>query len=307
MTRTAPLLSLLLAGCVIGSEKYPRPRDLSPTWLVDRTRVLAIAAEPPEIRPGERATFSALLAGPDLDADPLVQVWFACPVDDEGNGFGCVPDLGALDLDSDPEALFDAGFIGTVPGLPPTYTAPGDLLAGLDEAARAEGRYVNTQVTAVPERLLTGLGEATGTATLPDVDFQDIEVAYKRLVVSEALTPNHNPTLEAFLVDRVEIAPGAVVEVDAGQRYDLGLRLPDGAREVYVFVNGDGEAEERVEEPYAAWYSTGGEVLEEVTLHPYLESTWEAPADAGEEGTWFVVLRDRRGGMVWHTQGWRVR
>jgi hypothetical protein len=298
------VLPLLLASsCVIGGDRYPRPRDLSPSWLVDRTRVLAVVAEPPEIRPGMTSRFSALIASPT--DEELLKVWFACPVDDEGNGFGCFADLGSLDLENaTAEDLFELGVVGFEPGLPPSYTAPGDFLESVPPEDRPEGRYVNVQVSALPESVTSGVDpDAT---EVPEVDFNEVEVAYKRLVVSEAPTPNHNPTIDTFMVDRIAVDADTVVVVEAEQSYDLGIRLPDGTREVYEFITSDGVVEERVEEPYASWYSTGGEVLEEVTLHPYLESTWTAP-DGPEEGTWYVVLRDRRGGMVWHVQRWAVR
>mgnify|MGYP000105800186 CR=1 FL=1 len=290
-----------LSSCVIGSEKYPRPRDLSPTWLVDRPRVLAVVAEPPEVRPGEAATFSALIPDPTSE-DDLFQVWLACPVDDAGNGFGCLTDFSDVDLENaTPEELADLGLIGVAPGpFPPTYVAPLDLLDDLSEEERLEGRYVNAQVTAFP-------GDLTQATSATDIDFNEVEVAYKRLVVSEARTPNHNPSIATFVVDRLEVPADAVVQVDPKQEYDLGIQLPDGTRELYEFVTSSGEVEERVEEPYASWYSTGGEVQEEVTLYPYLESTWTSPETSGEEGTWYVVLRDRRGGMAWWTQRWVVR
>ena len=41
MSRTLTAIAcLLLTGCVLNSDKYPRPRDLAPNWLVDRTRLL---------------------------------------------------------------------------------------------------------------------------------------------------------------------------------------------------------------------------------------------------------------------------
>ena len=308
MSRRLPiaLVCALATSCVIGNDKYPRPRDLSPTWLVDRTRVLSVVAEPPEIRPGERATFSALLATPDADQPEdggLSKLWLACPVDDAGNGFGCVVDFDSLDIEElGPDELAELGFIGFEPGLPPAYTAPADLLDDLDEEERVEGSYVNVQLTALPDELLAGT-----SSDAPELDFNEVEVAYKRLVVSEARTPNHNPSIATFVVDRLEVPADAVVQVDPKQEYDLGIQLPDGTRELYEFVTSSGEVEERVEEPYASWYSTGGEVQEEVTLYPYLESTWASPETSGEEGTWYVVLRDRRGGMAWWTQRWVVR
>ncbi len=282
-----------LAGCVLNSEKFPRPRDLSQSWLVDRTRILGIRAELAEIRPGSRAGFEALVGHADGEDPELAIVWLACP---EGGEFGCTTDLGSVDFETaTPEELAAIGFIGFEPGLPPSYLAPPDLLDDLDEAERLEGLNVLVQVTAFPTEVL---GE-----DLEELDFNEVEAAYKRLVVSEATTPNTNPALAAFVVDRLAVQPDAVVHVEAEQRYALGILLRDeNGRETYEFLNSDGQVEERVEEPYASWYATGGEVLEPVTLWPYMESTWVAPSEPGTSGTWYVVVRDRRGGMSWWTQ-----
>jgi hypothetical protein len=291
------MISLLLAGCVINGDKYPRPRDLAPNWLVDRTRVLGISADPPEARPGEVVTFDSLI-GTATDDDPALAIlWLACPVDDEGNGFGCATDLGAIDLNTaDPEALAELGFIGFEPGLPPVYTVPPDLLDGLDDRQRLEGVYVLIQVLALPLESIED--------PVDELDFAEVESAYKRLIVSEAPTPNHNPPISEFTVDRQYVPPDTIAYVEPGQTYELGILLPDGTREIYEYLTSDGATEQRVEEPYASWYATDGEILEEVTLHPYLESTWTAPAERGTTGTWHAVLRDRRGGMSWISQPW---
>ena len=70
--------------------------------------------------------------------------------------------------------------------------------------------------------------------------------------------------------------------------------------------NTDGIAEDRIEEPYATWYSTeGGSIGELWTLYPHLETEWTA-GSYGQTGTWWAVIRDRRGGMAWIEQQWAV-
>lgn len=298
MTRHPHLVVVLAAllstaGCVIGSEKYQRPRDLEESWLVDRTRLLGVRADPPEIRPGETARFEALLPQPDQE-EPWPRVWFACPVTEEGAGFGCNLDLGGTG--STPTGAAD-DFIGLEPGFPPVYTAPGDLLDGLtDESDRREGVQVLAQVAALPPELLEEGASA-------DIDFNEVELGFKRLVVSEATTPNRNPAIVDFVIDKLPIAPGAEVVVTTGQQYALGVILEEALIERYEYLTSVGELEERREEPYVDWYATGGEVLEPITLYPYPETTWQAP-DRPARGTWFAVVRDRRGGLTWHTQEW---
>lgn len=291
------LVLLTLAGCVINSERYPRPRDLSESWQVDRTRILAVRGEPPEIAPGEAARMEALIAHP-VDEDPeLNLVWLAC---EDGGEFGCATDLSGLDLE-DPVALQEAGFIGFEPGFPPFYAASADLLDDLAPEDRLEGVNVQTQLFAFPAEVL-----AAGAPE--DIDFNEIEVGFKRLVVSEAKTPNNNPRIADFTVDGIVVAESVrTVEVSTGQQYDFGLELDEVLGiETYLFVNSAGEVEERVEKPYAAWFATSGEVTEPVTLHPYLEMTWTAPDEPGP-GRLFAVVRDRRGGMAWIVRDYLVR
>lgn len=291
--------ALSLGGCVINSESSPRPRDLSESWQVDRTRILAIRAEPPEIAPGEAAVMESLIAGP-LQAPPeLSLVWLAC---EEGGDFGCATDLSGLDFESfDLQAAQEAGLIGFEPGFAPRYVAPPELLDPLPDEERVEGVSVQTQLFAFPP-------EALAEGAVDDIDFNQIEVGFKRIVVSEALTPNNNPVIAAMTVEGAEI-PAAVeaVEVSVDQQYEFGVLLDENLGiEEYLFVNSDGEIEDRIEEPYVAWFSTGGEVTEPVTLWPFLEMTWTAPSEPGPVRL-FAVLRDRRGGMTWHVQDIVVR
>lgn len=313
MTPRRPLLAvlggLLLAGCPIGNDRYPKPADLTPAWKIDRLRVLAIRAEPPEVRPGETATFEALVLDPEGDA--AATAWLACPPeDDDGVGFGCGLD-GSIDFSApDPSGFADAGVIGFEPFLQPEYTATEDDLAGVAEDERSEGTYVLVQIAVLPPSVLQGEGEAD-----PDVggqggfDFNEVEVAYKRLIVSEAPTPNANPAIDAFTVDGQVVPEQTTILVDPGRDYEIGMNLLDGTVETYQFVTDDGDIEERTEEPYVTWYTDGGEMRESATLFPFLDATWRAPeADADiTEGTWWGVVRDRRGGMTWVSRRWRLR
>jgi hypothetical protein len=293
------LIILSLSGCIIGNNKYPKPKDLTPSWLVDKPRVLGVRADPPEIAPGELAVMESLVVGLPEDEQPQV-VWLACPPADPNTiSFGCAADLASVDLDNaTPEELIDQGFIGFEPFWPPTYTATADALDGVEQGReRTEGLQVMVQIAVIPS-------DAEASA---DVDFNDVEIAYKRLVVSEAVTPNHNPGIDEFTVDGVPVAAGSITVVDPEQSYDLGLLFQVTAIEDYTYVNRDGGTEERTEEPYATWYATGGTVVEAFTLLDYIESTWTAPEESGESGSWWAVVRDRRGGMSWIERRWQTR
>ncbi|MFT6142398.1 MAG: hypothetical protein ACJAV2_000257 [Myxococcota bacterium] len=288
-------LCLLLPACVINADKYPRPRDLTPAWKTPSLRILAIQAEPPEIQPGEDATFTALFADPEGEAGGTL--WVACSPE-ETTPFGCAIDLSILSEDATPDDLADAGVIGFEPTFPPEWTAPQDALDSLDDQDRAEGLGFTVQATVLPP---------DGADPDAEFDFATFESGYKRIIVSEAPTPNDNPIIESFSVDGVLIGPDDTAEVDAGQSYELGVVIPDTTIQTYEYINPDGVLEERIEEPFVSWYATEGSAMEATTLYPFTQSDWTAPDLQEEVGFWYAVVRDRRGGVSWIVRQWRVR
>lgn len=288
-------LALATTGCVIGSEKYPRPRDLPDSTYIDRTRVLAIQAEPPEIRPGETAEVRGLIANPT--GASLTVIWFACPPETTTD-FGCAVDFGGLDPSTaTPEDLLEAGVIGIEPGLPATYTAPPDFLDGLDGDGRREGINATLQALAFP---------STGVDTDAGIDFNAVEIGFKRLVVSEAETPNHNPELGAFRVDGVAIEEGATPSLPANATVELGIEIPESAVEAYRYTTSDGATDDRIEDPYVSWYCDGGTLFESDTLYPYLDATFTTPEAPEATLTCWAVARDRRGGIAWREQTFTI-
>jgi hypothetical protein len=271
---------------------------LSESWQIDRLRVLAVAAEPAEPRPGDRVTFTSLVVSPNVEV--AATVWFAC-LTSEGD-YGCTIDESLLEgldptgeLTADElEALYDAGFIGAEPFLPPVWNVPEDALAGLTSDEQLEGLTAIVNVSAIPEDA--------------DLSSDDLELAYKRVPVSLAVSPNHNPAIRAVSVDGVEVPPGTVVSLDRGQPYTLTVALTEDAVEPYTFVNNAGEVEERTEEPYLSWYTEAGEFDQTTDLWPYFEAIYYAPeAPTADASTLWVVVRDRRGGMAWASLSARYR
>ncbi|MEC8425360.1 MAG: hypothetical protein VX000_16360, partial [Myxococcota bacterium] len=162
--------------------------------------------------------------------------------------------------------------------------------------------------------LLEGVSAFINVLALPEGDEPDadaLEVAYKRLPISLAETPNHNPDVVGFEVyadpvfrDGTFVRGTAVTLVDGGfaakrgAEYQLVPLLADDAVETYRFTADDGTAEDRTEEPFITWYTEGGSFRQNFSLHPYTSTTWTAP-DAAFDGVLVAVARDRRGGMGW--------
>jgi hypothetical protein len=279
--------------------------ELSESWQIDRTRVLAVAAEPAEPRPGDVVDLRALVVGPE---EVGLVVWVACVTgDDDANG--CVGDTSAFsevfaDGAVSPEeqaTLQEAGLVGVEPFVPPRWTVPADALDGLPEERRAEGVSAFVNVSVIPGPLdMTGAGEP------PDLDEADLELAYKRVPVSLTDTPNRNPRVEGVDVDGVRVEDGATAVLDRGETYTLTPLLASDAVEAYTYVREDGTVETRDEIPWIAFYATDGRFNQTESLYPELGRTWTAPETAGTHTVWFVA-RDRRGGMGWATLRVEVR
>lgn len=270
---------LFLLGCAA--------TELSQDWQVDRLRVLAVAATPAEPVPGDVVTFSALIVSP---AVPLAgSAWFACSAESSSD-YGCQVDPALLeggDTGSlDPEALAEAGMIGFLPYLPPTWVVPTDFLDHLEEPDRLEGTFGMVYIVAFPEQ--------------EEVSEADVEVAYKRVPVSLASTPNHNPAVTGFAVGGYAVPAGGHVRLSPGEAYALDYTLADDAVETYTYRNSAGTDESRTEEPYASWYLQEGSFDQADVLWPHTRTTLHTPSEPSlTTQTVWVVVRDRRGGMGW--------
>lgn len=286
------------------SACYQRP-ELSDSWYLDRLRVLAVRAEPAEPVPGQDVTFESLIWSPD--GDPELVIWFAC-LPESGTDFGCTVDpalleeLSAVDPSTmSPEELAalaatleDAGLIGAEPYFSPSWTAPVEALDGLTESEQLEGVSALVTLQAVP-------ADAQSDA--------DLEIAYKRMPISLASTPNSNPDLDGLRIDDALYADGSALALAAGQTITLEPALAADAIQDYTYRNEDGADETRTEEPYFTWFASGGDLEDSATLCdesgpsaddtcPDAATTWTAP-DETFEGVIYAVVRDRRGGMHW--------
>ena len=289
----------MLMGCV-GNE-------LSRAWLVDRTRILGVQAEPAEAAPGDRVEFRSLSVDPAAGGISTVS-WLGCLIEDSSDSYGCSPDferieeLLAIDVDSLPpqqqlqwfQDLQAAGVLGFEPDLPPSLNVPEDLLDDLSEEKMLEGKNYILTITALPEGL-----EFEDPEALTDEAVG--EVALKRLPVSVAETPNHNPVITAVLLENEhELLDGDTLTLRHGQTYLFEPLLSEDSIEDYVYINSDGEREERTEEPYFSYYLTGGFFDQSIALYPFLDFEWTAPVDPPEDPVqMWMVVRDRRGGMTW--------
>jgi len=301
---------IFLTAALITINAACTPTEMSQSWQIDRTRVLAIKAEVvgedgtttslAEAQPGETINLSALLVHPELDSTAL---WLGCP-SAEASPFGCTfsEELFELFEDLNPDEItpeeyieFQAqaqelGLIGIEPFLPPTYTFGDDFLDHLTDEEKIEGDELLITIIANP--IIDGIP-----------DEEDTEIATKRIPISTSTTPNQNPDIVQVLIDGAPAPDGQPYTVVGGEKYDIEPILAQDP-EVYTYVASDGVAEERTEEPYFQFYTTEGRFDTPYSLYgDYQEVTWTAPdASVTQEVTIWIVSRDRRGGMGWIEQ-----
>jgi hypothetical protein len=287
MARAPFVLSFLLAGCTVD--------ELSQSYQLDRLRILAVRSTPAEPRPGETITLEAYTYDPE-DSE-LGILWFGC-LPDASDEYGCAVDPSVLeslvgtdfsDLTKDEiaalyEKLVAAGVIGLEPIFPATWTVPADALDGLDPTAALEGVSAIVSLQALP--LVEG------------ADPNDAELAYKRIPISLAKTPNQNPDILGLAFEGTILQDGGRVEVGHSAEYSIEPAVPDEAIEQYTYVDEKGVAETRTEEPYFTYYAEGGTFDQPYSLWPSSIAYWTAPEESGEYEI-RCVMRDRRGGMGW--------
>ena len=256
--------------------------DLPIGSRVDKIRLLALRAEPPEIAPGATTLVSALVARPPAAQGAVSLLWLACKSSrTDGTAFGCLlapgqrPEALPRCLDDPAAPLCHLGEALEVP-----YRAPAIDLgpSGVDERIVT---LVAAEETA-GGALACALGAAGNGGAPPDPD--RCVIAFKRLTLSAAgRTPrpdcpggvlNHNPLLDGVtlggqpfpgpLAPRL-LAPGA-------QRDQAALPLiatrADGADELRCCAATDSEAacpakrHGRREVLLVSWFASAGSLKE---------------------------------------------
>jgi hypothetical protein len=264
-------LLLLAAACA--------PDLGPPDFLVDRPRVIAIKATPPEVAPGASASFQLLAVGPSGPLDASAADWGLCTTPLSLTESGTVATACEAAL-----PVIAQGAAPSIAVSQDSCSVFGPILSSSTLRSRnpdATGGYfqpVQVQFSGATafaqERLLCPLGQATLAISL---DFQS---RYKA---------NQNPVIAGFAV------PSAV---SAGQRVPLTVSWDASSVEVYpVFDAPNLRLVDTAEVLSVSWYATSGTFDQDRTSATGLASsnTWTAPAS----GTVFLwaVLHDSRGGL----------
>ena len=289
----------------------------SPESIIEDLRVIGMKAEPAELKPGESASLSALIIDPSRPGAKNTVVWLGCAPDPFNLGRSACSDPAVL---QDPSALVTGGtlppgvrFIGLNNNA--SYPADKDVFSLLpaDDSRRLTGTVGQVLAIALAEETL-GIPSMTElTALFGRVKNKEVKavITLFRIRVSEAPTRNTNPTISGFKVAGELQLPGIRTRVSPAQKLEVGLEAPDESFEPYVEVTPT-TTEDKLEKLTSAWYSTSGRFKTlRVALRTDVHQEFtvagdpEFPLDVvpnKRTGTFYVVMRDTRGGQDWLEQ-----
>ncbi len=312
--RRAPFLAaagLLLCAC---------NAQFTPETLVDSLRILSVVAEPPEVAPGEESTLRLLQTDPTRAAKDTSIIWVGCEPDPQDLGRSACNNAAILlkpSLITDyPPGLRVLGFNSATIGYRPAADVF-DVLAA-DDPIRQNGSVGQVLAIVVGEKVsLTATGEEL-EAIFKRVETKETPavIGITRVLVSQKAAKNHNPVIDGLTFDGAPLPKGASLQVQAGQRVALGVRVPEASREVYDELLPSGPSQ-RTEAVVGAWYSSGGRFSRErfdvtspdssdVFIAPGSEEFPEDAVPSGRRGDLWLVVRDNRGGQAFESFGFYV-
>lgn len=291
----ALMLWLALASC---PACFNLP-DFASASLVDRPRILAVIADPPEVTVGKLTRLSILVAG----AEQVSQVsWRACSLasqfvastqyGENTDDRGCPEDEALIGMGPsvvwDPSALFrddSAGLAALGGSLPP----------GVVEAIRAEvGIAFTVQAEVVADgkrlralkRVLVSQNERAGTnPPPPQFHFGRRALRGAGDVAPYRCEPDSG-SLVAMRGEQVRLDP-VVDGVSAG--------AAEPWLEEYSVLDARGMLSRRTEQAFYSWFSSKGSIEHATTEAPDRSSSWQAPDEPGCVQLWLVV-RDGHAG-----------
>jgi hypothetical protein len=258
MRRAALFVALHAVACAPDFEDQP--------YLVDRPRLIAVIAEPAELRPREAVTLTPVVVGPG--AQNLEASWRFCT---------------APPRVADPRPIADSCLSESGTS---NQTIPADACArfGPDPA---DGKQRPTDPDSsggfYQPVVIDGLGEPAVARVrihcpLPDVAAELSQQLEQRYVL------NHNP--ELLGLESSELRAGVVSR--------LRVNWSATSAETYAFLPIDGSRiETRRESLRVSWFTTLGKLGASTTDSS--ENTLLLPSEASHVALW-VVLQDSRGG-----------
>lgn len=293
------LLILVVAAC--------KPDLGAPQSLVTEPRLLAVASEPAEIKPGNDTSLHALIVSPDGTLDPDV-AWGFCtdPAPLSSNnvvGDDCIYGAASLmprgvdvtvTIPIDSCSQFGPTPPAPEPGEPPRRPHDADVTGGYYQPERALAKVGSDQVPAI------GLTRITCDLANASLDIvQQFKASYHA---------NTNPVIDRVLAQLPGVADAEDIPATLPANTKIPLRVrwtPESAEMFPVFDPLKRDLVDHREAIRVSWFVDGGDLESERTgrteddPESYADDVWTTP-DAGPAHLW-VVVRDTRGGVAFQS------
>ena len=298
--------------------------DLPAASFIDKLRVLAVRAQPPELAPGETTALDLLAVEPLLQqldgaaSQPLSAVWLACalpagtltvqPCGIGGaldGGSGSTPPLCSVDPGA-PLCLISINHEGPTRDpldLATHYTVDAQALGGA-AAAQILLTVAVANTSAGAEGCLLDVANNGGRPKDPD----HCVISIKRLAISDnrqrTTPPNANPTLADFTATPPGGAPGAL---DDGSGVWSVAPAKDKTQWTIAADRSDGAAEKKADGTYevltVSWFTTAGHLDggRSIYLPPGCNDPAACPTalpEAGASTSWFAPTLDQASSVV---------
>lgn len=270
--------------------------DLENGSQIAKLRLLALRADQPFARPGERVELQLLAA--DAEARPLELALATCRNPRSSTVQGC---LDALDGPFEPLVLEDDRF---------SLDVPHDMLDTLSAHARPSALF-GALLAACPGTLETGRTADVPIACRGDdgarLPIERFEIGYKRIFIRSE-DRNQNPEILALRWDGEPWPEDRVPEVQAcdnattrdiedcpeALRHAIGVQSSTPERGV------DENGTRFVEQQVVQFYASAGVFERAARVSDESENHWALqPLAAGDIANLWVVVRDDRGGVSW--------
>ncbi|MCU1283367.1 MAG: hypothetical protein JWM53_6913 [bacterium] len=283
MRRLALFVALVAVIVAVGGCR----NSFDPASSVDKLRLLAVKADPPEVAPGAATTLHAIWANPGGSA-PAIR-WDAClEAPPPATGRSVNPDCFGLDGGSPLEPLGQGETLAT------TMPMVTPAMLGLPDATNGFYVWLRVQLDADGNTLL---------------GFYGLRVSLGALSPNP---PNQNPALtgiftvpsaDAGVADQTALDEAAPPEVHANDKIDLRALLTPESSESYIVFDGDPRTtppRTATETVGISWYTTAGTFDNDVTGVAKPDTTLTLDKHLPPSNTpidLWAVARDERGGL----------
>jgi hypothetical protein len=313
-SKHAFLLALVGASLTLGCKPAV---GQAPSLITDYA-LLAMMGEPPEAKPGDKVTYSYLLASPSgTVADPTAG-WDVCltpkpPAENNSVSSACNPPTpgAALGLTFDAPMPTDAcQLFGPI--APPVQAGKPAIRPRDPDATGGYYLPVRVKLSDLPTGDVTGFAFERITCNLANAAtdiIKDYNTRYQAnkdpgIVSTDLVAPSGIRANLDTAAPTVSVAPGDTVDFEA--------TFTEGSAETFPVLDPTRDAlVDQRESLHMSWFATAGSFVHARTGVASTETatsttnTWKAPAEAMDVYLW-LVLRDSRGGTAFKSYGFSV-